>query len=490
MVYAGSEAIDCNSYWAQGGIIYRGNDGDSAESLVKDIVRAGAGLSDRDAAWKLASQGPDRVRQLLLDHEKTRCFANVPFDRTPQGELSLCLEASHAAPRILHHADHTGKTITEHMVQAVAKHPLITCLPNTLVTDLIVQDDVCVGVQTYNNQSISNEYASFGTVLCSGGLAGIYLHSTNPTNGFNALGSSVAIAKRANVELRDLEYVQFHPTALALPPVFLLSEALRGEGALLRNEQGRAFAKDFSPDGELAPRDVVARGVYAASQSSRVYLDISHRDADWLRGRFPSIHAHLMGRGLDFTKEPIPITPAAHYTCGGVATDLEGKTSLTNLYAAGEAARTGLHGGNRLASTSLLEGLVFGAAVADHVGKRNAVCVSTQEPSPQQPQQQYKHNRSKEYYTNALTRVRSIMWDGVGVARTTLGLQTAKEQLQEIQDVLWDDVSCAEAIAVRDAVTAGLAVTDAALSNKTSVGAHYMVDDDDMQDQDHATTLA
>jgi L-aspartate oxidase len=275
------------------------------------------------------------------------------------------LEASHSAPRIIYRADHSGRAITEHIVRAALKHPLIHVVTDTVVTDLILSNNACIGATVFDklSKTHSSMFSSVGVTLASGGLAGIYTHSTNPP-GFNALGSSTALAVRANVSVADLEFVQFHPTALCIPgePCFLLTEALRGEGAKLVTVDGHAFAKRFHPMGELAPRDIVARGVYAQSQlSGRVYLDITHREAQWLRQRFPSIQEKVLQYGLDITKDKLPITPAAHYTCGGIVSDSNGCTSVQNLYVAGEAARTGLHGGNRLASTSLLEAIVWGS---------------------------------------------------------------------------------------------------------------------------------
>jgi L-aspartate oxidase len=511
LVYAGDAPTDCNSYWAQGGIIYRNYDpasNDSAESLVQDVHRAGAGLCKDSAVWKLALDGPDRVRELLLD--PSGIFANVPFDRTADGELSCCLEASHAAPRIIHKADHTGKAITDHITAAALKHPLIQVLSNSIVTDLITteqqqqQQQVCLGAMVMNKQTGQTQSitALHGTLLASGGLAGIYQHSTNPS-GFNALGSSVALATRAGAHTSDLEYVQFHPTALYIPNEsrFLLTEALRGEGAKLRDASGRAFAKDFHPDGELAPRDVVARGVFNELQKSadqhNVFLDITHRDADWLRGRFPSIDQHLQARGLDITKDVLPITPAAHYTCGGITTDLNGCTNVLGLYSAGEAARTGLHGGNRLASTSLLEGLVYGAAVADYVGKKS---VSLLEMSREQQhihgtmnteiQEDYKRRQQQQQSSNdaiveraqdLLHHLKRVMWDHVGVVRTPEGLSKAATELSYIREEaydLFDSQPCMQTSALRDAVIAGQAVTTAALSNRVSAGAHCIVLDE------------
>ena len=510
LLCAGSLPTDCNSFWAQGGIIYRNYDpaaNDSAASLVADVQRAGAGLCDDGAVWKLALEGPDRVRQLLLDDTEGK-YANVPFDRTSNGDLSCCLEASHAAPRIIHFADHTGKAITEHITAATLNHPLITVVTDTIVTDLITaktEDNtiVCLGTNTLHKNTGQRQslISTRGTVLASGGLGGIYEHSTNPS-GFNALGSSTALATRAGAHTSDLEYVQFHPTALQIPgeSCFLLTEALRGEGAILRDGSGRAFAKDFHPDGELAPRDIVARGVFNENQKvddgNNVFLDITHRDAQWLKGRFPSIDNHLLQRGMDITKDQLPITPAAHYTCGGVTTDLEGCTNIVGLFSAGEAARTGLHGGNRLASTSLLEGLVYGGAVGDYVGRPEQGGLvhqllrerlnTSQEAADQINQWKGKYSPKsvtesascKQGASELLTKLKRIMWDHVGVVRTPIGLTYAVDEIAEIKDEaieLFEKNASSETVGIRDAAYAGEAVAKAALANRVSAGAHCIV---------------
>jgi len=524
LLFAGALPSDCNSYWAQGGIIYRNYDAkanDSAESLVADVQRAGAGLCNDGAVWKLALEGPNRVRELLLDDSDDSKFANVPFDRTPDGSLSCCLEASHAAPRIIHYADHTGKAITDHITAAAVNHPLITVIPNTIVTELITTETndgqkVCVGTNVLNKLTGEQDalHSSRGTVLASGGLGAIYEHSTNPP-GFNALGSSTALATRAGAQTSDLEYIQFHPTSLYIPNEsrFLLSEALRGEGAILRNGAGEAFAKSFHEDGELAPRDIVARGVFHESQKEsdghNVFLDISHRDSDWLRKRFPSIDSHLLKRGLDITKDMLPIIPAAHYTCGGVTTDLDGKTNILGLFSAGEAARTGLHGGNRLASTSLLEGLVYGAAVSDYVGgneqgretheilketlsleknrlDKNASGLSTVDLNSDET------IRRSEGATKLMTKLRRIMWDNVGVVRTPTSLGEAVSLLGEIREEACDIFNKSptlETAGIRDAAYSGEAVAKAAQANRVSAGAHCVIlDESDVkQDSDQMT---
>jgi L-aspartate oxidase len=400
--------------------------------------------------------------------------------------------------------------ITQHITQAAARHPLITLQPQTLVTDLIVEDDMCLGVYTLNKASgkSGSELAARGTVLASGGLAGIYEHSTNPA-GFNALGSSIALATRAGVEVKDLEYVQFHPTSLFIPNEarFLLSEALRGEGAVLRDASGRAFARDFHPDGELAPRDIVARGVFDESLKSdthhNVFLDITHRDANWLHARFPSIHAHLSKRGLDLARDQLPITPAAHYTCGGVSTDLHGRTNLKGLYAAGEAARTGLHGGNRLASTSLLEGLVFGSSVADFVGsedgrqlqsqaKEKLDSIALDEARLMSSLEPASIENTAHRSVELLRQVRRVMWDHVGVVRTPSGLTTAMEALGDISAEareLHQLCPTVETTGVRDAAFAGEAVASACFANRQSAGAHFVLPDSE-DDSDYEEAVA
>ncbi|CAM9519474.1 unnamed protein product, partial [Ectocarpus sp. 13 AM-2016] len=380
MLSSARNVDDCNSFWAQGGIIYKAED-DSPDLLASDVHTAGAGLCNDPAVMKLAEEGPGRVEQMLL-----RGTSEVPFDRDADGRLALCLEASHNRARIIHWRDETGKAITTSVQAAAAQHPNIRMMTSTTAVDLALAAGQCVGAHVLVEDSGMNGGIGIGrgggyhletirapaTVLATGGLGDLYAHTSNPAS---AKGAGFAMALRAGAVLSGMEYVQFHPTTLHIPGQrsFLLTEALRGEGARLVDRRGRCFAKNYHPDGELAPRDVVSRTILSEMRLQRaphMYLDISHRPADWIRGRFPSIYEHCLRQGLDMTVQPLPVVPAAHYFCGGVATDLTGRTTVPGLFAAGEVACTGLHGANRLASTSLLEGLVWGCSIADHLADR------------------------------------------------------------------------------------------------------------------------
>jgi L-aspartate oxidase len=486
----------CNSWWAQGGIIYRNYDdpSDTVDSLASDIEIAGAGLCRKDAVMKLSRDGPGVVEEQLLTGSP---FAKVPFDTSVSdpSKLAFCLEACHSAKRIIHYKDKSGMLITKHMQEAVLACPNITVLTSTVVTDLLVDEHpssnggTVVGAAVYNTVTDSTAvlHAAHGTVLAAGGLAGIYQHSTNPT-GFNALGSSVALATRAGAAVTDLEFVQFHPTALyiANEPRFLLSEALRGEGAKLRDIDDHEYARDYHPSGELAPRDVVARANFMQGRKTRknnfeasTFLDISHRDSEWLVDRFPGIDAYLRERGIDFTKQKLPCVPAAHYTCGGVSADLVGRTSLKGLFACGEAARTGLHGGNRLASTSLLEGLVWGQSVANQVIEDGAVYKAGVDGGVDGGDVPIAGDRSEvaAQALKELENLKRVMWDNVGIVRTKELLSAAVVALEETVAVateLYERRLCEETIMLRDASIAGLGVARAALANPRSQGTHYI----------------
>lgn len=344
---------DCNTRYAQGGIAAAVGAGDTPALHLQDTLTAGAGLCDRAAVQALTSQGPQSVASLIQ--------WGVPFD-TIHGEIALGREGAHSRPRILHAGgDATGQHIELTLANRVAEAD-ITVLEYTLATDIVVEQGRAAGVATLNSATGQRQiYSGRSIVIGSGGAGQLYKYTTNPAV---ATGDGVALAFRAGARVMDLEFYQFHPTALWLAgaPCFLLSEAMRGEGAVLRDKEGRAFMSDYHPLADLAPRDVVSRSIATEMEKAEgnpVFLDISHLPPDLVQGRFPTIYHFCLNYGLDITKEPAPVAPAAHYMMGGIKIDTWGRTNVPGLYACGEAACSAVHGANRLASNSLLDTLVF-----------------------------------------------------------------------------------------------------------------------------------
>eukprot|EP00624_Nannochloropsis_granulata_P005039 evm.model.NODE_3569_length_13483_cov_25.259363.3 len=512
MVTSATDPLDCNSFWAQGGIIYKATD-DSPALLSSDIMVAGAGVNDPLAVEKLAVKGPGCVEDLLLR------LAPVPFDRKPDGGLALCLEASHNRARIIHWRDHTGRAITESLQQAAVSHPNILLLSGMTAVDLAVTEEGgevsqqqqqqqhqqrrCLGAYLMRVTPDAAEPVALrapATVLATGGLGELYQHTSNPAS---ARGDGFAMAFRAGAALQNMEYVQFHPTTLHLPGErsFLLTEALRGEGARLINLEGEAFARRYHPQGELAPRDVVSRMIVsemARTGASHMLLDISHREEGWLRKRFPSIDAHCRARGLDMTRQALPVVPAAHYFCGGVVTDLEGQTSLPGLFAAGEVACTGLHGANRLASTSLLEGLVWGWAIAERLktaraakgGEEGALALSRMAQNATLAPVGHSVNGANQSLPTAkpeqveayMAEIRRTLWEDVGVVRRSEGLEHASRHLRRVEaEVLRFYASTRlskDTVSLRNAAETARLIARAALRNTQSIGTHYVESDE------------
>ncbi|CAH0516592.1 unnamed protein product [Peronospora belbahrii] len=477
MVAAAEDPNNCATYYAQGGIIYKSED-DTPALLSLDVHRAGAGICDDVAVQKLACEGPKRVEEMLLE------VAQVPFTRKDDGELALTLEASHNRARILYKADHTGRAISTSMVQAVREHPNVVLLTGRTAFELVVNSaGDCVGALTVSTKNKVEFYRSHFTLLATGGIGDVYKNTSNPEG---ARGEGIALAARAGAKLKNMQYVQFHPTTLYIPGErrFLLTEALRGEGAILRNRSGCAFAKDYHPDGELAPRDVVARLILAEMEKHKevcMYLDISHKDANWIKNRFPTIYQHCLDHGIDMTKEPMPVVPAAHYHCGGVEVDLQGRTSVSGLYAAGEVSCTGLHGANRLASTSLLEGLVWGCSSADDYMKRRKFLKSESFKKEDDPFANL--NGFRDPYPNEVEEVmlatQRIMWESVGPIRTKAGMSSAVDKLALLEvkaDKLHQECRVTrETAGLRNAVRTAKEIALAALNSHVSVGTHYIV---------------
>ena len=357
LVLTKAEPAESNTGYAQGGIAAAMGDDDSPSLHAADTIRAGDGLCDETAVRVLVEHGPPYVRELVE--------WGARFDLAPDGRAALGREAAHSVRRVLHAGDATGREIGRVLWECVRALSSVETIDHALVTEVLVENGRAIGVRYFDGAGTSRDVRAGATLLATGGAGQVFSETTNPAV---ATGDGIALAFHAGARVADVEFVQFHPTALNLAgaPRFLISEALRGEGARLVNVGGEAFMTRYHPDGDLAPRDVVARSIVRESQASGgpVFLTLAHLDADFVRRRFPTIAAMCAQIGLDLARDPIPVGPAAHYIMGGVDTDTWARTSVPGLLAAGEVACTGVHGANRLASNSLLEGLVFGARAA------------------------------------------------------------------------------------------------------------------------------
>ena len=458
---------DGSTRWAQGGIAAALDAADSVAAHVADTLRAGAGLADPRAVEVLCAEGRDRVRELIA--------LGIPFDRDGDG-IALGREAAHSARRIVHAGgDATGLAIETGLLDAAATAP-IRWRTDTMLCDLVRDDDgrvVGVDLLTPTGREVLGADA---VVLATGGAGQLFRHTTNPDV---ATGDGIAAALRAGAAVADLEFVQFHPTALAVPGTPLVSEAVRGEGAVLRDAEGRRFLLDEHPDAELAPRDIVARGIaraMARQGGAPVMLDATAL-GERLRGRFPGLDAMVRAAGFDWTREPIPVTPAAHYLMGGIATDLHGRTSLPGLFAAGEVARTGVHGANRLASNSLLEGLVFGARVAAALDVPGAPADVETAPAALPTAATVAMGDAVEPpFTRAA--LRELMWAHAGVERDGVGLRHAAGVLAAWASERADIRGALDATAIEDAgmLDVARALVHAALARTESRGAHDRTD--------------
>jgi L-aspartate oxidase len=483
-----ADAEDSNTYWAQGGIIYRGRE-EKAEHLVADILTAGAGLSSPAAATLLSTDGPRLVKRILIDE------LQVPFDPSSDypGEFDLTSEAGHSVPRIIHFKDRTGYSIEHAFMQRVRSHPNVKVLPSSTAVDLLTAShhsleptDVylpitCIGAYVLNRETgkIFSILAK-ETILASGGLGSVYLHTTNPPG---ARGDGIAMAYRAGARCINMQYIQFHPTALLAPDgCFLISETVRGEGGRLVDRRGKEFMQKFHPAGSLAPRDVAARAIYQTMLETGepcVYLDITQKPAEQLRERFPGIYAVCMERGIDMTKEPIPVVPAAHYNCGGIATDEYGQTTVDRLRAAGEVACTGLHGANRLASTSLLECLVWGTRAGQQAAEQITRGDSFYFPEVADWRYEREPADPALIAQDWLT-IQHTMWNYVGLIRSERRLNRAMRILRELDLEIarfYDKCEVNDSIiGLRNGIVTALLILEAASQAPESRGCHYRVD--------------
>lgn len=449
--------FDSATAYAQGGIAAALGAGDSTELHRRDTLAAGGAMCDAEAVQVLVEEGPTRVRELHT--------AGAAFDLDPSGRLKLGREAAHSRSRIVHaHGDQTGAEVARILIERVKAQPSIEVMEKARVLDLLVDGEQCHGVKV----SLAGrpvELVADATVFATGGCGQVYRYTTNPQV---ATGDGFAIAHRAHVRLADMEFVQFHPTALDTPenPLALISEAVRGEGAVLLNDRGERFMPGRHKLAELAPRDVVAREIFRERRGGgRVYLDATHM-GEGFADRFPGIHALCIARGIDPTSEPIPVTPAAHYMMGGIVTDLAGRSSMPRLYACGEVARTGVHGANRLASNSLLEGLVFAERVA-----RDLLETPPLGALPPESDWSVPVLEDRGAAQVAADTIRSVMWDTVGISRTASGLRKGRDRLADIEARL-----PAGATEELNLVQTARLITDAALLRRESRGGHFRSD--------------
>ena len=479
---------DTATSYAQGGIAAVMYSPDTYEKHIADTLEAGVDLNDEEIVRITITESTERVKELIE--------WGTHFDKTESGKYLLAKEGGHSEKRILHHKDNTGYEIQRALSERVSKHPNIQVFENYFSIDLITQhhlgklvkrvnkDIQCYGVYALNKTNASiDTFLAKTTMLATGGIGNIYQTTTNP---IFATGDGIAMAYRAKVSVEKLEFVQFHPTSLYNPgekPSFLITEAMRGAGAILRNHKGIAFMEKYDERMELAPRDIVARAIdneMKLSGDDYVFLDARHIDKSVIINEFPTIYAKCLSIGVDITSKMIPVVPAAHYSCGGIKTDKNGLTSIRNLYASGEVASTGLHGANRLASNSLLESAVFSHRAALHAVKQYK-SVDYLDSVPDWDAEGMVMNEEMILITQSKKEVQSIMSNYVGIVRSNLRLQRALDRLaiiyKETEDLYQKSIiNSQDILELRNLINVAYLVIKFALERKESIGLHYNID--------------
>jgi len=457
--------FESNTRYAQGGIAAVFSDEDSPEFHLQDTLRAGAGLCDEDAVRVLVSEGPAGVMELVR--------LGTQFDEE-DGKYALTREGAHSQRRILHSGgDATGYAIVRALAEKVLANPAITVWDDHFALDVLTADGECRGVLVHHPDGKLSAVLGKAVVLCTGGAGQLYRYTTNPAI---ATGDGVAMAYRAGAVIRDMEFVQFHPTALCYPgaPRFLISEAVRGEGAVLRNIRGERFMEKYHPLMELAPRDVVARAIVNEMEntgSTYVFIDVTHKDPETIRQRFPTIYAYCLQYGLDLTSDWIPVAPAAHYMMGGIKTGLSGETTVRRLYACGEVSSTGVHGANRLASNSLSEAVVFGRRIVESINKLP------------QPQKDFRFDSAGDKRTKPLSgaaekrlKLQKAMLRYAGLKRSRAGLMKGKKELAQLSGVFECALASREEFELANLLICANLTMDSALYREESRGAHFRED--------------
>ncbi|WP_319557468.1 L-aspartate oxidase [Thiomicrorhabdus sp.] len=480
-VLAKAALTEGSTNYAQGGIAGVLDPFDSIDAHIKDTQNAGAGLCDPNAVAIVASQARETIEELIE--------LGVPFSLDPDRHSSypfhLTQEGGHSHRRVIHAADHTGQSVSSTLISKVQNHPNISLLPEHISIDLILNKERnhCTGAYVLDKSAgqVFDICAQF-TVLATGGASKAYLYTSNPDT---STGDGIAMAWRAGCSVGNLEFNQFHPTCLYHPQdrSFLISEAVRGEGGILRLPDGTAFMSQYDKRADLAPRDIVARAIDQEMKKHGidcVYLDITHKPADFVRNHFPTIYERCLKVGIDITKQQIPVVPAAHYTCGGVVTDLEGRTTLPGLYAIGETAYTGLHGANRLASNSLVEGLVF--AKMAHLSIEKAFQDKPCPPEAPEPWDSTGTTDAKEkiLISHDWDELRRVMWDYVGIVRTSKRLKRARQRIRQLQleidEYYHQHTLSSDLLELRNLALVAELMVKSAQKRKESRGLHYNLD--------------
>ncbi len=483
-----SSLEEANTDLAQGGVAAVTNlEVDNFEKHIHDTMVAGDWLSDPEAVKQVVTQGPAQIRELIK--------WGVEFDKNEKGEFDLHREGGHSEFRILHHADNTGHEIQTSLVKAVRAHKNIDIFDNHFAVEILTQHHLgkivtrrtsgieCFGAYVLNQETGKvNTFLSRVTLMATGGVGSVYQTTTNP---LIATGDGIAMVYRAKGTVKDMEFIQFHPTALYHPgdrPAFLITEAMRGYGAVLRNLAGEEFMQKYDPRLSLAPRDVVARAIDSEMKQrgeDHVYLDVTHKDPEETKHHFPNIYKHCLELGIDITKDYIPVVPAAHYLCGGIKVDLKARSSIKRLFAVGECSCTGLHGGNRLASNSLIEAVVYAEAAAEHA-KESIKHFDFREDIPEWNDEGTQHPEEMVLISQSEKEVNEIMSSYVGIVRSNLRLDRAWNRLdilyQETEKLFKESKVSRRICELRNIINVGYLIMRQAKERKESRGLHYTLD--------------